>query len=85
MRSRSVKGPSAPLVFHEGPDRSIIDVEFATAGWVDWYNNRRLHSSRGNVPPVEYEQAHYATLNREPYPALERQKPGGASLHTGPR
>ena len=72
-------------VFHEGPDRSIIDVEFATAGWVDWYNNRRLHSSRGNVPPVEYEQAHYATLNREPYPALERQKPGGASLHTGPR
>jgi putative transposase len=56
-------------VFHEGPYRTIADVEFATAGWVDWYNNRRLHSSRGNVPPVEYEQAHYATLNREPQPA----------------
>jgi putative transposase len=56
-------------VFHEGPYRTIIDVEFATAGWVDWYNNRRLHSSRGNVPPVEFEQAHYATLNREPHPA----------------
>ena len=56
-------------VFHEGPYRTIADVEFATAGWVDWYNNRRLHSSRGNVPPVEYEQAHYATLNREPHPA----------------
>lgn len=56
-------------VFHEGPYRTIADVEFATAGWVDWYNNRRLHSSRGNVPPVEYEHAHYATLNPEPHPA----------------
>ncbi len=56
-------------VFHEGPYRSIIDIEFATAGWVDWYNNRRLHSSLGNVSPIEFEQAHYATLNREPQPA----------------
>ena len=56
-------------VFHEGPYRTIIDVKFATAGWVDWYNNRRLHGSRGNVPPVELEQANYTTLNREPHPA----------------
>jgi len=56
-------------VFHEGPYRTIADVEFATAGWVDWYNNRRLHSTLGNVPPIEYEQVHYATLNREPQPA----------------
>ena len=56
-------------VFHEGPYRTIADVEFATAGWVDWYNTRRLHSSLGYVPPAEFEQAHYATLNREPQPA----------------
>ncbi len=56
-------------IFHEGPYRSNIDIEFATAGWVDWYNNRRLHSSLGNVTPIEFEQAHYATLNREPQPA----------------
>ena len=56
-------------VFHEGPYKTIADVEFATAGWVDWYNNRRLHSTLGNVPPIEFEQAHYATLNREPQPA----------------
>lgn len=55
-------------VFHEGPYKTIADVEYATAGWVDWYNNRRLHSTLGNVPPVEYEQAHYAALNREPHP-----------------
>lgn len=56
-------------VFHEGPYKTIADVEFATAGWVNWYNNRRLHSTLGNVPPIEFEQAHYATLNREPQPA----------------
>lgn len=56
-------------VFHDGPFKTIADVEFATAGWVDWYNNRRLHSTIGNVPPIEYEQAHYAALNREPQPA----------------
>ena len=56
-------------VFHDGPYRSISDVEFATAGWVDWYNTRRLHSSLGYVPPAEFEHAHYAALNREPQPA----------------
>src|SRR5699024_4603742 len=30
-------------VFHPGPFRTLADVEFATAGWADWYNNRRLH------------------------------------------
>lgn len=56
-------------VFHDGPYRAIRDVEWATAGWVDWYNNRRLHSSLGYRTPAEAEQAHYATLNREPPPA----------------
>ncbi|MFK4763129.1 IS3 family transposase [Microbacterium sp. ZW T5_45] len=56
-------------VFHDGPYRTIADVEFATAGWVDWYNTRRLHSSLGYVPPAEFEQAHYAALTREPQPA----------------
>ena len=55
-------------VFHADPYRTIVDVEFATSGWVDWYNNRRLHSSLGYVAPAEYEAAHYATLTREPQP-----------------
>jgi len=56
-------------VFHQGPYRTIGDVEYATAGRVDWYNNRRLHSSIGMVPPTEHEKAYYAALNREPQPA----------------
>ena len=39
-------------VFHVGPDKSLGDVEYATAGWADWYNNRRLHSSLG-LPPAD--------------------------------
>ena len=56
-------------IFHRGPYKTIADVEYATAAWVEWYNNRRLHSTLGNVPPVEYEQRHYAALNRVPQPA----------------
>ena len=28
------------LAFHDGPYKTIADVEYATAGWVDWYNVR---------------------------------------------
>ena len=55
-------------VFHDGPYKTLADVEFATAGWVDWYNERRLHGSLGMIPPVEYEQAHYAARKPEMQP-----------------
>lgn len=56
-------------IFHAGPYKSITDVEFATAAWVEWYNHARLHGSLGMMSPVEFETAHYATLNRAPQPA----------------
>jgi transposase InsO family protein len=58
----------ATTVFHPGPYKTLADVEYATAGWVDWYNHRRLHGSLGMLTPTEYEQAHYAAPNREPQP-----------------
>ena len=58
-------------IFHSGPYRTISDVEFATAGWVDWYNNSRLHSSIGQIPPTEFETLHYAGLGPEDQPTLE--------------
>jgi putative transposase len=42
------------------------DVEKATASWVHWYNASRLHTSIGDVPPVEYEQAHHSRITNEP-------------------
>jgi putative transposase len=35
----------------------VADVELATAGWVEWWNERRLHSACGDVPPAEFEAA----------------------------
>ena len=56
-------------IFHDGPFKTIADVEYATAGWVDWYNHRRLHGSLGMSSPVEYEAAYYEALTREVLPA----------------
>ena len=44
----------------QGPWRSIEDVELATLSWVHWYNTERLHGYLGDIPPIEYEEAHYA-------------------------
>jgi putative transposase len=55
-------------LFHHGLYKTLADVEYATAGWVDWYNHRRLHGSLGMHTPAEHEQAHYAALNTEPQP-----------------
>ncbi len=39
--------------------RTLDAIEYATREWVDWFNNRRLFESIGNVPPAELEQAYY--------------------------
>jgi transposase InsO family protein len=57
-----------PGPFHTEPLRTIADVEYATMAWVDWWNNRRLHTTLGMIPPAEAEQAHYAALNPQEQP-----------------
>ena len=42
--------------------RSKTQVELATVAWVAWFNHDRLHSSLGDIPPVEYEQNYYAEI-----------------------
>ena len=42
--------------------RSRAQVELATVAWVAWFNHDRLHSSLGDIPPVEYEQRHAAAI-----------------------
>jgi len=50
----------AEVIHRRGPWRSLEAVEYATLEWVDWFNNTRLHSTLGDIPPVEFEAAYYA-------------------------
>jgi len=50
----------AEVIWKCGPWRSLEQVEFATLEWVDWFNERRLHSAIGDVPPAEFEAMYYA-------------------------
>jgi putative transposase len=51
----------AELINHQGPWRSVEQVELETAAWVHWWNTTRLHSACENVPPAEYEAAYWAS------------------------
>ena len=46
----------AELIHRHGPWRQAEQVELRTAGWVRWWNEERLHSACGYVPPAEYER-----------------------------
>lgn len=39
--------------------RTNAQLELATVDYVGWFNHRRLHSSIGNRPPVEYEREYW--------------------------
>lgn len=49
----------AELVRNLGPWQSINDLEIATAEWVDWFNERRLHGELDQRPPAEVEAAYW--------------------------
>jgi putative transposase len=54
------------VVNRRGPWKSPGQVELALAGWVDWYNRRRLHSACADLPPAEYEDTHHRRYTEEP-------------------
>jgi putative transposase len=60
------------LISRGKPWRSIDDVELATASWVAWYNQERLHEALGYKTPAEYEAALTGTSPdaSQPAPAL---------------
>ena len=47
------------LIHRRGPWKNADDVEWATLIYIDWFNNRRIHSSLGDLPPAEFEAAFY--------------------------
>jgi putative transposase len=59
------------LIYPKGPWTGLDDVEFATMGYIDWFNHRRLHGEITDdntyVTPAEFEAEYY----RQTAPALE--------------
>jgi putative transposase len=54
----------AELIRHRGPWRTATQVELATAGWVRWWNQRRLHGAIGHIPPIEHETLYYSECSQ---------------------
>ena len=48
------------LIRRRSPWRNVEHVELETLAWVEWFNNRRLHSELGDIPPAEFEHNYYA-------------------------
>ena len=51
-------------------------LELAILEYVDWFNNRRLHQSLGDIPPVEFEAEWAARNGPEEEPGAAMTAPG---------
>jgi putative transposase len=45
-----------------GPWKTMEQLELATAAWVSWWNEKRLHEACAYVPPAEFEESYYRRL-----------------------
>lgn len=63
-------------VKHDGPCRTVDDLELGTLSLVHWFNYQRLHSSIGYMTPMEFEQEYYRQNTTQ-----ERPHPGELALH----
>ncbi len=61
------------VIHRLGPWRTLEHVELEVLKWVDWYNQRRLHSWCGDLPPIEYENIYYAAHHESPTPVEEHR------------
>lgn len=66
------------LIKPRKPWHGLADIELATAEWVDWFNNQRLHTAIGDIPPHEHE------TNSDPG-ALQCRRYWGATAPTEAR
>ena len=63
-------------VRHDGPFRSVDDLELATLSWAHWFNTNRLHSALDYATPIEAEETYYRENNPRQQPL-----PGELALH----
>jgi transposase InsO family protein len=46
-----------------GPWKSMAAVEWETAKWVEWYNDKRIHSALDYITPKQAEEAYFESKN----------------------
>jgi putative transposase len=42
--------------------KNVDDVMLATMDWVQWYNEERIHSYSGDMPPKKFEETYYEMM-----------------------
>jgi putative transposase len=57
--------------------RTRGQLELAIVEWVGWYNQRRLHSALGDIPPVEFELEHALELPAAVFRGSRSDGPAG--------
>lgn len=53
----------AEVIHRRGSRRNFVAVEYATLGWVEWFNNHHLLEPIGRIPPAEAEANFYPSRN----------------------
>ena len=59
------------LIYRQRTWRGLDDVEFATLGYIDWFNHRRLHGEITDDASYTTPAEHEANYYRQMQPALE--------------
>lgn len=54
----------AALARNGGHWRGLDDLEVATCGWVEWFNEERIHGELDDLTPAEVETAYYRELDQ---------------------
>jgi putative transposase len=63
--AESTIGPrKAELIYRQRSWWTPKQVEIATLECIDWWNNRRLHTEAGDIPPAEKGAMYYAETVR---------------------
>lgn len=65
MMAESINGLYKTELTKRQSWKTQTELELATLKWVHWYNEKRILSSIGNMPPARAEELYYDHLSQE--------------------
>jgi len=73
------------LIYPQGPWRGLDDVEFATLGYIDWFNHRRLHGEVTDDTPTSPRQSSRrpTTVRQHPPSRRPTNRPSSHEIRGG--